>query len=761
MPIEPMQPKRFEKNRNITVSVAGGLPLAVVESCSPGITLAQPFWCRFTVEWGPMSSSESQQFQRELENLRTEHDRQRRAIEAGGLGIWEWDIQSDRVTWSDNVYALHGVPKGQFGGRVADFAALVHPEDAPAVEAGIREALASGDTFSAEFRVPRPDGVTAWLSTRAEVIRNERGRPVRLVGSTFDVTSRVELLAAERASRAAAERARKHLELLASAGTVLSRSLEPEATLQGIASILVPEVADWCRIDLLDGEGVMHRALTYHSDPERAKYGAELVSKLRAAPETRGSMAWVALHSQPHLARFDRPTDFDPVRDRDLLTFADAIDLKTLYVVPLIARGRTIGALGALQAESGRPITAEDCALIGEIAQRAALAIDNARLFAEAERALGDAEMANRAKDEFLAMLGHELRNPLAPIVTALHVMNLRADAGSVEERRIVERQVAHLSRLVDDLLDVSRITKGKIQLERGLVNMKAVVARAIELTQPALDRRSVPIEQHLMQEPVFVAGDSVRLVQVLCNLLTNAVKFTPRDGRVAIRLTVDGGEAVVAVEDSGKGISPELLPRVFTLFVQGEQPIDRRAGGLGLGLAIVKTLVHMHRGSVTAASNGLGQGTTFTVRLPAVAGASAAVSDAPVPEPGRQASGRILIVDDNADAAQTLDLLLGNAGYDVRTAMDAEHAFQILGDFIPDVAVLDIGLPRMDGYELARCLREDVRFEGMRLVALTGYGRERDRERALAAHFDEHLVKPIAPARLLEVIEGLVGSGA
>jgi PAS domain S-box-containing protein len=707
-----------------------------------------------------VSSSHPSALQNDLENLRTEHDRQRRAIEAGGLGIWEWDVTHDRVTWSDNVYLLHGVPKGEFGGHVADFAALIHPEDAPTVYKSIQDALAVGDAFAAEFRVPRPDGTTAWLSTRAEVIRDEHGQATRMVGATFDVTSRVELLAAERRSRDAAEQARKHVELVARAGAVLSQSLEPEATLQGIASILVPEIADWCRIDLLDGNGVMQRALTHHSDPERSKYGAELVAKLRAHADTQGSMAWVALHSRPHLARFDRPGDFDPARDRDLLTFAEAINLRTLYVVPLIARGRTIGALAALQAESRRPITDADRSLISEIAQRAALAIDNARLFAEAEKALKEAETANRSKDEFLAMLGHELRNPLAPIVTALHVMNLRDRQSGGEERRIIERQVAHLSRLVDDLLDVSRITKGKIQLERGLVNMKAVIARAIELTQPALDRRSRPVEQYLPHAPVFVAGDSLRLVQVLCNLLTNAAKFTPLDGRIAIRLTSEEGEAVVAIEDSGKGISPELLPRVFNLFVQGEQPIDRRAGGLGLGLAIVKTLVHMHRGMISAESEGLGKGTTFTVRLPAVAGASTAVSDAPVPEPGRRASGRILIVDDNADAAQTLDLLLGNAGYDVRTAMDADHAFQILQDFSPDVAVLDIGLPRMDGYELAKCLRDDLRFEGLRLVALTGYGRDRDRERALASCFDEHLVKPVAPARLLEVIESLVAAG-
>ena len=373
-----------------------------------------------------MSAPDSDDLKHALEQLRLEHERHRRATEAGGLGIWEWDIDADRITWSDSIYPMHGLQKGQFGGHVADFAALVHPDDLAAVDAAIRHAIASGDTFAAEFRAPQPDGSIKWLTTRAEVIRDRAGRAVGMLGTSFDVTSRVELLAAERQSRAEAEQARKHLGLLAKAGDVLSRSLEPETTLQGIASILVPEIADWCRIDLLDADGVMQRALTYHSDPERAKFGTELVAKLRAQPETPGSMAWVALHSQPHLAQFDRPADFDPVRDHDLLTFADAISLRTLYVVPLIARGRTIGSLGALQAESGRPITDGDRALIGEIAQRAALAIDNARLFAEAENALKEAETANRAKDEFLAMLGHELRNPLAPIVTALHVMNLQ-----------------------------------------------------------------------------------------------------------------------------------------------------------------------------------------------------------------------------------------------------------------------------------------------------------------------------------------------
>jgi PAS domain S-box-containing protein len=688
--------------------------------------------------------------------LRMHEERLQLAIDAGQLGIWDWDIVNDRVTWSDRVYELHGLEKGTFGGRVADFATLVHPDDVGQVRAGIESALAGGPAYDIEFRVPLKDGSTRWLATRAEVVRDADGRPIRMVGATYDVTERVELLAAERRSREAAEQARKRLELLARAGAVLSGSLEPDATLQAIASIIVPEVADWCRIDLIDRDGVMQRALTYHSDPERSRFGTELVAKLKASPQTPGSMSWVAEHGKPHHARFDPPTDYDPARDRDLLTFAEAIGMRSYYMVPLIARGKTLGALGALQAESGRPITEDDRALIGELAQRAALAIDNARLFADAQSALMEAETANRSKDEFLAMLGHELRNPLAPIVTSLHVMKLRGDHAS-EERHIIERQVTHLSRLVDDLLDVSRITKGKIQLERGLVNLKAVVSRALELTQPALDRRARPIDLQIPAEPVFVAGDAVRLVQVVCNLLTNAAKFTPREGRIALRLALCGEAAEMSVEDSGKGIAPALLPHVFDLFVQGEQTIDRRAGGLGLGLAIVKNLVQMHGGTVRAFSEGPGHGATFIVRLPAVTGAAATVSDAPEPENVKQGSGRVLIVDDNADAAQALELLLSNAGYDVRTAADADQAFAIVASFAPHLAILDIGLPKMNGYELAQRLRADDRLPGLRLVALTGYGRERDRERALAAAFDEHLVKPVAPDRLLTVVGELV----
>jgi signal transduction histidine kinase/CheY-like chemotaxis protein len=572
-----------------------------------------------------------------------------------------------------------------------------------------------------------------------------------------DEAERERLLAAERAARSGAEQARRRLELLASAGAVLSRSLQPHATLEAIASIVVPSIADWCRVDLVDADGQLQRALTHHTDPQKSRVGAELVQHLHASAQTPGSMAWAVATGRPYLAHFDPPRDYDPERDRDMLTFANAIGLRDYFIVPLVARGRTLGALAALQAESDRQFSEDDCALIAELAQRAALALDNARVYGDAQAARSQAETANRVKDEFLAMLGHELRNPLAPIVTALHLMARRGGDDFTLERRIIERQVAHLLRLVDDLLDVSRIARGKIQLERERVDLRSVVERALELTQPALERRASPVEVDVPDTPLFVQGDAVRLAQVLANLLTNAAKFTPGDGHIGLHLRAVEGEAEIEVEDSGSGIAPDLLPKVFDLFIQGEQGMDRHSGGLGLGLAIVRTLVQLHGGRVRAESEGLGHGARFIVRLPVDTEAAGEPATAPAPLPAMPHDGRVLIVDDNTDAAAMLRVLLEGAGYEVRTAADGMAALEMLEGFVPDVALLDIGLPGMDGYELAGRLRADVRLAGLRLVALTGYGREPDRARAIAMHFDEHLVKPVESEKLLEVLAALV----
>ena len=552
-----------------------------------------------------------------------------------------------------------------------------------------------------------------------------------------------------------AEAARRRFELLADAGERLAGSLDPQETLQAVARTLVPTIADWCRIDLLDETGRPRRELAYHVDAEVAAQALQVARELQARPETVGTMSWVMRTGRMYHGDF---ADVRPEMDPAIARYTSMFGMRAHVIIPLVARGRTIGGMAVVQAESGRGFTEDDRTLILELGRRAALALDNARLFAQAEAARAQAERANLAKDEFLAVLGHELRNPLAPITTALEVMQRRWPEAAADQRRVIRRQVNHLSRLIDDLLDISRITSGKIELRREPVDLLAVIANAIELTRPVFDRHARPVDAELPSMPVVVEGDFVRLSQVLANLLVNAGKFTPPDGRVRIRLQRDVGQAQLQVEDTGCGIAPDLLPRVFDLFVQGRQSIDRSHGGLGLGLAIVRSLVELHGGAVQAHSDGEGRGARFTVRLPLDEhGESAPAPLERAPSDGA-GSGRILVVDDNADAAQTLADLLDVLGYEVRTAGDATAALQVFGDFRPQLALLDIGLPRIDGYQLAAMIRERPDAQGVFLVALTGYGQASDRERALNARFDEHLVKPVDIDRLTEVIRRMLG---
>ena len=372
------------------------------------------------------------------------------------------------------------------------------------------------------------------------------------------------------------------------------------------------------------------------------------------------------------------------------------------------------------------------------------------------QHAHAEAHRANQAKDEFLAMLGHELRNPLAPIQTALQVMRLRGDDSAEAERAIIQRQVSHLTRLVDDLLDVSRITRGKVELKRAPVELSEIVVKAIETSSPLLEQREHRLEIDVPRHGLVVDADQVRLAQVIANLVNNAAKYTPPGGHIEVAARRDGPDVVLTVRDNGIGIGPELLPDVFDLFVQGRQMLDRSHGGLGLGLAIVRSLVERHDGTVSARSAGEGGGAEFQVRLPA---AEAAAASAPTTSRAstRAANGiRVLIVDDNEDAAQMLVYALEMQGYASQAAHDGPSAIELAATFKPHVALLDIGLPVMDGYELAGRLREVNGLESLRTVAITGYGQERDRERSRAAGIDRHLVKPIDVALLDQVIDEL-----
>jgi PAS domain S-box-containing protein len=381
---------------------------------------------------------------------------------------------------------------------------------------------------------------------------------------------------------------------------------------------------------------------------------------------------------------------------------------------------------------------------------------------AEAEKAelLHKANAANNAKDEFLAMLGHELRNPLAPIVTAVELLKLGGQ-GSSREVISIERQSQHLTRLVDDLLDIARVTRGKLELKCKHLDLADIVVKAIEMAAPLIEQ-----QRHVLEVTVergsTVFGDDIRLAQVFANLLTNAAKYTPRNGRIRVTSRKQDQQIAIEIQDNGRGIPAELLPRLFTPFVQAKQTSERAEGGLGLGLALAHSIVESHHGTVTAHSAGPGQGSTLIVTLPEAAAAHIEAAQAKKKEPQLLAAGaecQILIVDDNEDAAELLAALLRKHGHNVVIANDPVKALEAVRANIPDVAFLDIGLPVMDGYELAAHLRTELGQRCPKLIAVTGYGQQKDRERSRLARFALHLVKPVQQTSVLDALKQVVHS--
>ena len=417
-----------------------------------------------------------------------------------------------------------------------------------------------------------------------------------------------------------------------------------------------------------------------------------------------------------------------------------------------------------LQAEPARELQALNETLEranAELAQRNAELV---REVAERKRAQGALQEADRRKNEFLAMLSHELRNPLAAISNAVRLLQISppADPQAAPARDVLGRQVAHLVRLIDDLLDVSRITSGKITLRSEPVDIRTVVGRAVETARPLIAARRQQLVVSVPPDPIIVEGDPIRLAQVLAKLLSNAVKYTDEGGRIRVVAKTapgdHGEEAAIKVEDSGMGIAPEMLPRIFDLFSQAEHPRDGQ-GGLGISLALVRELVALHDGSVEASSAGVGQGAEFAVRLPLARALGAELPERPAvrssARPARRMR-RVLVVDDNRDSAESLAALLGMLGHEVDQAYDGPAALETARTRFPDLVLLDIGMPGMSGHEVARQIRAEPALLGTTLIALTGYGSPEDRHESRAAGFDGHLVKPIDFEALQRIIEGL-----
>jgi signal transduction histidine kinase/DNA-binding response OmpR family regulator len=529
-----------------------------------------------------------------------------------------------------------------------------------------------------------------------------------------------EALARSEAARAAAEDAIHRADFLAEASQQLSRSLDLDDTIRAVLDLCVPMLGERAILGLADKDGGVRR-LEMHP-PASAQDEETFSPGLRAAAD-------------------------EAIRDKQFRMWHH--EQRAAAICPLMA-GRE--ARGALVLLGGADVfDPARVALIRELASRASIAMENARLYTAVQE-------ADRRKNEFLAMLAHELRNPLAPIRNAVHIMQGPDVTQPTMNwaRDVIGRQADHMARLIDDLLDVSRIVQGKVVVRPEKLSLASLVERSVEASAPRAAGRDQVLAVELPELAIELNGDAVRLAQVLSNLINNASKFSGPQTRIALTATYAEGEVSISVKDQGAGIDPAFLPHIFDLFAQADQSLDRSQGGLGIGLTLVKHLVELHGGRVAAYSEGPGHGTEVVVTLPArVAGESqatplAVARKAPV---AAKARSKILVVDDLAASAETLMTLLQMEGFEVQVASEGMAALKIAEDFRPDVVLLDIGLPGMNGFEVAHRLRTQPESRDALLIALTGYGEAESRTRSAQAGFDFHMVKPADVNLLLTML--------
>lgn len=574
-------------------------------------------------------------------------------------------------------------------------------------------------------------------------------------------------------------RTRARSEFLAKAGEALVSSLDYESTLATVARLSVPMLADWCRIDMLDiKRGKLRQVAVAHADPSKVRSARELTERYLPDPNATTGLWQVIRTGQPQLLP-EIPDSLleSSAQDADHLHILRDAGLRSAMSMPLRARGRTLGTITFVYAESGRHYTDDDLAFGEDFARRAGMAVENAMAHGEAEQARSrervlrnEAELANRAKDEFLATVSHELRTPLNAILGWTVIVRRRNLGDDVDRAlAIIERNARAQARLVNDVLDLSRIISGKMVLHVTPTSVADAVATAVETVSPAAAAKGIALTSDIPDEPLTILADADRLQQIVWNLLSNSVKFTPKGGQVSLRVDRDGSYVCIRVHDTGEGIRSDLLTLVFEPFRQGDASTTRRHGGLGLGLAIVKRLVDAHGGSVHADSAGEGKGATFTVTLPA-RGAVPAVSNIPRPvaTEALQARGegprldgmRLLVVDDEEDARALLCDVLRDRGAEVHVAGSAHDALGQFAAFRPDVLVSDIGMPDADGYYLIRKIRSMPQEQGARTpaVALTAYARHDDEQRAFAAGYQAHVTKPVEPTQLITTVANLGG---
>jgi PAS domain S-box-containing protein len=565
----------------------------------------------------------------------------------------------------------------------------------------------------------------------------------RIIGAVAVISDVTAQKQAERQSR-----------FLADVSASLVGPQHDQSVLRHVAEVAVPTLGDCCFFDILNENEQLDRVAWKHVDPAKAL----LTDRVRRFVPQKGTghPVWQVVESGQTVFL---PEFTDAMRqaiavDDEHLGFLCQLNVGSLLSVPLLVGSRCLGALSFGYCESGRRHTPQDVELAGELARRVAMTVENARL-------LNQLRNADQKKNEFLAVLAHELRNPLAPITNALQIM--RFDDGNATEtarlREMMERQVQQMVHLVDDLLDVSRITSGKIVLRKEQLELGDVVGSAVEAVRPLIEGSKHDFSVTLPATPIRIFGDKTRLAQILSNLLANAAKYTPEGGRIWLTVTREGNEALLRVRDTGMGIPADMMPYIFEMFTQVDRHLGRSQGGLGIGLTLVRSLVEMHGGRIQAFSDGPGQGSEFVVSLPLPAEAAPAPRDDQGDGVRQNESGarrRILVVDDNKDSAETLGALLRIMKNEVKLAYDGPSALDAAASFRPHVVLLDIGLPGMSGYDVARRLRQMPETRDAYLIAQTGWGQEEDKRRAEQAGMNYHMVKPVDAAALRKLLASL-----
>jgi PAS domain S-box-containing protein len=624
------------------------------------------------------------------------------AMIAGEVGTFEWDIVADRLYGDANFERLFDLALDASGAApLADFANAIHPEDRPRTLERVARTVATGEPYESEYRIVSGGG-ERWVIARGKLERDAAGRAVRFAGVLVDITERKRAEAARNDSQAQLERQSRILETVLSSINDFAYTFDRDGRFLFVNKPLL----DLWGLKLEDAVGKNFFDLKY---PDAL--AAKLQAQIQQVFDTQRSLSDETSYTSPTGEGGFYEYIFTPVFGPD---------------------GRVDVVAGSTRDITGRKRTEE--------ALRA----------------------ADQRKDEFLATLAHELRNPLAPVRNAANLLRIDNSPASVAwAGEMIGRQVDHLTRLIDDLLDISRVRLNKFELRREPLELAEVVRGAVEAARSAIEERRHELTVELPPAPVRVSGDLVRLSQALVNLLTNAARYTEPGGRISLSVAREDADAVVRVKDTGIGVSSENLPRLFEMFFQADSTLERSQAGLGIGLSLVRRVMELHGGRVEALSDGAGKGSEFVVRLPALeeqGGRAAEPPAAAALERPAPVSHRVLVADDNRDATQSLAALLRLSGNEVHTAHDGLEAVDAAATLRPDAVLIDIQMPKLNGYDACRRIREQPWGKDMLLIAQTGWAQEEDKLRAREAGFDAHLVKPVDLDAVVKLLASLPG---